>query len=382
MINVGFIGSVSKEWMGGLNYFKNLLFSLESLNEKELKVYVFVGEKTDIEIKNMFRKYATVIEDSLFDRKSLKWFLMKVENKIFKTNYLLENTLKKNNIEIISHSFITRFKNIKTINWIPDFQHIHLPQMFSKNEIEQRNRTFLQVIKESNIIIVSSYDSLNDLKKFAPGYEKKVKVLQFVSQPDCKYYKLNKNDEDRLREKFHIKESFFYMPNQFWKHKNHMIVLKALALLKKENINLHLVCTGYLGDYRNKSHIQDIKTFIDKHNLSHNVKLLGLVSYEDVFGLIKISQAVINTSLFEGWSSTVEECKSVGKGMILSDLNVHKEQYPDASFYDRNNVESLKDILKSYYNKDIGYDIKRLKERTKIFADTYVVISKNVVQTN
>ena len=95
MIKVGFIGTVSEEWMGGLNYFKNLLFAIKSLSDKELQVYVFVGKKTDIKIKKMFNNYATVIEDSLFDRKSLKWFFMKIETKIFKTNYFLENIFKK-----------------------------------------------------------------------------------------------------------------------------------------------------------------------------------------------------------------------------------------------------------------------------------------------
>ena len=42
MIKVGFIGAVSKEWMGGLNYFNNLLFAIDSLNNKELQIFVFV----------------------------------------------------------------------------------------------------------------------------------------------------------------------------------------------------------------------------------------------------------------------------------------------------------------------------------------------------
>ena len=86
MIKVGFIGSVSKEWMGGLNYFKNLLLAINSIEKKELEVFVFVGKKIDIETKRMFQEYATVIEDSVFDRKSIKWFLSKIEQKIFKTN--------------------------------------------------------------------------------------------------------------------------------------------------------------------------------------------------------------------------------------------------------------------------------------------------------
>ncbi len=38
------------------------------------------------------------------------------------------------------------------------------------------------------------------------------------------------------------------------------------------------------------------------------------------------STALINPSQFEGWSTTVEEAKSLGVKMLLSDLEVHKEQ--------------------------------------------------------
>ena len=380
MIKVGFIGAVSKEWMGGLNYFNNLLFAIDSLNNKELQIFVFVGKKTDEDIKNMFRKYATVIEDSIFDRKSFKWFLMKLEQKIFKTNFLLENILKKYDIQVLSHSSITKFKNIKTINWIPDFQHIHLPQMFSKKEIENRDKSFIQIIKESDVVVLSSFDALKDLRKFSSEYQNKARVLQFVSQPNSRYFELNENDKNNVLKKYDIKDDFFYMPNQFWKHKNHMTVFTAINELKKDGIQICVVCTGHLADYRNKTYIDEIKNFIKINNLEKNIKLLGLVEYEDVFALIKFSKAVINPSLFEGWSSTVEECKSVEKNMILSDLDVHKEQYPNATFFERNSVESLKNILKNYKKENIDSNIESLEIRTKKFADTYVSICKEVLK--
>ena len=380
MIKVGFIGAVSKEWMGGLNYFNNLLFAIDSLNNKELQIFVFVGKKTDEDIKNMFKQYATVIEDSIFDRKSFKWFLMKLEQKIFKTNFLLENILKKYDIQILSHTSITKFKNIKTINWIPDFQHIHLPQMFSKKEIENRDKSFMQIIKDSDVVVLSSFDALTDLKNFSSEYQNKARVLQFVSQPNSRYFELNENDKNNVFKKYDIKDDFFYMPNQFWKHKNHMTVFKAVNELKKDGIQICVVCTGHLADYRNKTYIDEIKNFIKINNLEKNIKLLGLVEYEDVFALIKFSKAVINPSLFEGWSSTVEECKSVEKNMILSDLDVHKEQYPNATFFERNSVESLKNILKNYKKENIDSNIESLEIRTKKFADTYVSICKEVLK--
>jgi len=381
MIKVGFIGSVSKEWMGGLNYFKNLLFAINSVEKKELEVFVFVGKKIDIETKRMFKEYATVIENSIFDRKSIKWFIGKIEQKIFKTNILLENILKKHSIQILSHASITNLKTIKTINWIPDFQHVHLPQMFSEKEIQGRNRNFLELIRNSDLIVLSSFDALKDMKKFAPNYEDKARVLQFVSQPNSRYFELDEHDKSLLLQKYEIKDDFFYIPNQFWKHKNHMMIFEAINDLKKDGIEINVVCTGYLGDYRNKTYIDDAREFIKSNNLEDNIKLLGLVDYEDVFALIKFSKAVINPSLFEGWSSTVEECKSVGKNMILSDLDVHKEQYSNAVFFERDSAESLKEVLK-FYKTENESNLEPLDVRTKKFANIYVSVCKEVLKMN
>ncbi|QPH98700.1 glycosyltransferase family 4 protein [Campylobacter concisus] len=378
MIKVGFIGSVSKEWMGGLNYFKNLLFAINSVEKKELEVFVFVGKKIDIETKRMFQEYATVIEDSVFDRKSIKWFLSKIEQKIFKTNILLENILKKHNIQILSHAATTNLKNVKTINWIPDFQHIHLPQMFSEKEIQNRNNNFLKLIRDSDLIVLSSFDALKDMKKFAPNYKDKARVLQFVSQPNSRYFELDEHDKSLLLQRYEIKDDFFYIPNQFWKHKNHMMIFEAISELKKDGIEINIVCTGYLGDYRDKTYIDDAREFIKSNNLEDNIKLLGLVDYEDVFVLIKFSKAVINPSLFEGWSSTVEECKSVGKNMILSNLDVHKEQYPNAVFFKRDSIESLKEVLK-FYKIENKSSVEPLEARTKKFANIYSSICREAL---
>lgn len=212
------------------------------------------------------------------------------------------------------------------------------------------------------------------------GWNWMCKLNMRDSQPNSRYFELNENDKNNVLKKYDIKDEFFYMPNQFWKHKNHMTVFKAVNELKKDGIQICVVCTGHLADYRNKTYIDEIKNFIKINNLEKNIKLLGLVEYEDVFTLIKFSKAVINPSLFEGWSSTVEECKSVEKNMILSDLDVHKEQYPNATFFERNSVESLKNILKNYKKENIDSNIESLEIRTKKFADTYVSICKEVLK--
>jgi len=380
MIRVGFIGAVSKEWMGGVNYFKNLLFAISILDNKEIEPIVFVPTKLDNDIKAMFREYAQVIEHPMFDRKNILWFFWKVFKKLFNTNFLLDRLLKKYKIEVLSHSDIINLKACKTINWIPDFQHLYLPHMFEATEVKRRDNHFLDLAKYSDAIVLSSYDALKDFNQFAPQYSHKANVLQFVSQPDKRYFKLNSEDEKNLRDKYNILTKFFYIPNQFWKHKNHMIVFEAVRLLKDQGIHITIVCTGYLHDYRNKEYIKILMDFISEYHLNEHIKILGLVDYSDVFTLIKFSQAVINPSLFEGWSSTVEECKSVEKIMILSDLNVHKEQYPNALFFERNNASALANILESLNSLNINDSVLiDTVKQTKLFAQTYQTIIKGII---
>ncbi len=379
MIRIGFIGAVSKEWMGELNYYKNLLYAISTLEDSDIKVVVFVGTKTDSNIKNMFKKYAEVVEHPMLDRKSLQWILWKSIHKLSKSHFLLDMLFKRYSIDVLSHSGLVGLKSCKTVNWIADFQHIHLPHMFSKDEIEDRNKVFFNLIKCSDAVILSSYDALKDLKEFFPLKNEKVHVLQFVSQPDQRYYASDQEDE-KIYIKYNLNKDFYYIPNQFWKHKNHMLVFEAIKILKDKGIDVNVVCTGYMQDYRNKKYIESIYQYIENNELKDNVKFLGLIDYEDVFTLMRLSKAVINPSLFEGWSSTVEECKSVGKNMILSDLDVHQEQNPTSTFFKRDNVNSLVDVLYGYEAPSIKVNvIDELELRTKKFAEIYMSIIEEIV---
>lgn len=60
---------------------------------------------------------------------------------------------------------------------------------------------------------------------------------------------------------------------------------------------------------------------------------IGVISYSEVLALMAGAAAVINPSFFEGWSTTVEEAKSMGKVVLLSDIPVHREQAPERGRY-------------------------------------------------
>jgi glycosyltransferase involved in cell wall biosynthesis len=85
--------------------------------------------------------------------------------------------------------------------------------------------------------------------------------------------------------------------------------------------------------------------------LSANIRFLGFIDRAEQLALMQAAQAIVQPSLFEGWSTVVEDAKALGKFLILSDLPVHREQLAapysaaHAAFFDPHNPQTLADCI-------------------------------------
>ena len=102
---------------------------------------------------------------------------------------ILRYLTKKYDIDLISHYIPT--KNIPTISWIPDFQHLYYRNFFTREEYSRRQKLFSNFVENSKSLIVSSRDSYKTLIK---KYKKKKNfyVLKFV--PYIKFQDIKKFD--------------------------------------------------------------------------------------------------------------------------------------------------------------------------------------------
>ena len=135
-------------------------------------------------------------------------------------------------------------------------------------------------------------------------------------------------DLETLRCAYALPERFVYLPNQFWVHKDHETVVRALALLKLRGVACTVVCTGLEHDHRNPGHMTYLRALIRSLDLDPWIRMLGLIPREHCWALMRHAMAVLNPSRFEGWSSTVEEARAMGVRTLLSDIDVHREQSP------------------------------------------------------
>lgn len=390
-INVGFTNMASRSgWFGGLNYFKNLFAAIKLHKESKINPIIFLNASVDnSKIASIYSDLATLVESkALFKDKSILNKLNRRTLRFAKKSFFHDWYFKQKNIEIISHSdFSDSRSSLKKINWIPDFQHLYMPELFSDEELELRTRYYKLFASNSEKLILSSNSAFNDFKKFNFGYEHKVVVMPFVSIPSSNIYDETNKPKEQIKQKYDIGDKYFYMPNQFWKHKNHIVVFEAVKILKSRGVNIQIVFTGSLNDYRNNDHIQELLTFVKDNSLENNLKILGLIDYNDVQHLTRNCISLINPSLFEGWNTMVEEAKSIGKNIILSDLDVHKEQDPPSAIYfNPYDAEDLAQILKNnWLELSGGPDYKlentakaNLNERIINFAKQYEKIIMEV----
>jgi glycosyltransferase involved in cell wall biosynthesis len=369
-------------WTGGTTYISNLIAALNKYATEDVEILKFENPLSKKYNSKSYIEYFKGIANTVLPALSRK--ILGVD---YRNQYNLESAFGKN-IDIVFNFSTYLKKSIATLPWLPDFQQLHLPEYFAEGEAEGRNNAFMHSIKRGTLIVLSSNDAYTDLKKFAPDYADKARVMHFVAHIPENLYS---SEPAELCSIYHLPEKFIYLPNQFWKHKNHETVFKAMQILKKDNILPFLVCTGNLSDYRNPAFISELIGKLSLYNIREQVAILGLVPHLHVYQLLRQSAFVINPSFFEGWSTTVEEAKSVGKKILLSNLNVHIEQSaPEAEYFDPKNAEELAVKIKDLWlNSQAGPDsvleqnaINSLPERMKSFANTFVSVAKEAVKIN
>ncbi len=237
----------------------------------------------------------------------------------------------------------------RVLAWFPDFQHRALPHLFTPVGWWRRELGFRLQVTARRHVIVSSHDArAHALHHYlAPQH---VSVVRFALPPPSVH------DVERISEtvgKYGLPSRYFFMPNQFWLHKNHLLVIEALARLAQHGDVPTVLASGQQVDPRHHGHFERVREAVHQHGLDPYFLMPGLLPKEDMAPLLLGATALLNPSLYEGWSTPVEEAKSAGVPMILSDLDVHREQAEgQAVFFARHDPGALADALRTFTDQD------------------------------
>jgi len=378
-IEIKLIGGPS--WLGGSQYILGIVEALSLLPDSSQPT-IIIEDSKNIQLFNQIKKIKNiklVTKKNGFTEKVLNLF----SRYILGSNILSKHINKSNNSKIVFPiKGPGNFQSAENIYWVPDFQYKHLPENFSNRESIFRDKFYQAMFSERGIIVLSSEDAKKDFQRFFPQfYYKEVFVLNFHTFFNKSFFVSNPKS---IISKYNLPIKFIYMPNQLWKHKGHMFVLEALANLAKNSINIPLVCSGSLHDYRNKHYYSEIMTFLKKYPkiiFQH----LGVLPRFEQIQIYRSAAFILQPSEFEGWSSSVEEAIALGKKILLSDISVHKEQSPPNSiFFKNSDISDLEEkIHLCWINSEAGPNFKLENKaqklsvlRCKNFARNFVNITR------
>jgi glycosyltransferase involved in cell wall biosynthesis len=178
--------------------------------------------------------------------------------------------------------------------------------------------------------MLSSESSRCDFRKYYPGAMNEVCVVRFATQPSPAFLTANPAE---IVARYQLPEKYFYLPNQFYRHKNHQVVVDALAILAQRGLDVVVCASGSTEDPRERGYFDQMMGQVRSRELEKRFRHLGMIPLSHVYALLRACTALINPSRSEGWSTTVEEAKSFGVPMILSDLDVHREQTTGTASY-------------------------------------------------
>lgn len=369
--------ALGTSWLGSVNYYRNLLNAILSLPDREIEPVLVLGERADPAVLAGLPD-VEVIHSRWLDPLKPAWAVRKLWQQAFASDPFLTRFLRAQRIDVLSHSdFLGRHADLPAICWIGDFQHLEHPEFFSRFERIYRDRDFKMQCRHATCIIVSSHDARRTLATFEPACVTNSRVLQFVAQPNIGG---QATDLRTLQERYAFAGPYLHVPNQFWAHKNHRLIVDALGLLRERDERVLVIATGAQEDYRQPQHFEQLMAHAERLGVLADFRTLGVIPQADAVGLMTNAIALINPSRAEGWSTSVEEAKSLGKRVILSDIPVHREQAPpDGAYVDPDDPAGLADAMRVAWttfdpaeeSRRVVRARRRLPGRVRAFGEAY-----------
>lgn len=328
-LNIGIYLAAGPSGGGVYQYNLSMIKALESLDPLQYDITVFYFDPSwDGIIPTYFSKVKIIW--NYFNRiySKLYWIFNNTPNTRINRGYFLPaiNAINASNCDIViypSQDELTYQTNKRSISTIHDLMHryeTHFEE-FHEEEFERRELLYSSICKNSSAILVDSQVGKKHVTESYSVDEDKVFVLPFVPP----FYLLNSEEVD-VKTKYRLPDKYIYYPAQFWEHKNHINLFKALKILKDEGVDIDLVLVG-----SKKNNYEKSMATIKALDLSDRVHVLGYVSNIDIYSLYKNAIAMTFVSVAGPTNIPPMEALLTGCPLICSNAYGMPEQVGDAA---------------------------------------------------
>jgi len=247
-------------------------------------------------------------------------------------------------------SFLTDIPSVVTVH---DLQHRINPQfkeVSAGGRWENREYTYSNISKTAFKILVDSQVGKEDLINFYKTDPDKVVILPYLA-PSYISKNIRIDEAKAVCKNLGLPEKFIFYPANFWPHKNHLGLVRAIYDLKKKGKMVNLVLTG--SKEADFSSFNEVSNYVKIHGLAKQVLFLGYVDNNQISAIYKASSFLIMPTFFGPTNIPILEAWVMGTPVITSDIRGCRDQLGKAGLLI--NPESSSDMAKKIwrlYNDD------------------------------
>ncbi|MFY9512608.1 MAG: glycosyltransferase family 1 protein [Rubrivivax sp.] len=227
------------------------------------------------------------------------------------------------------------------VGYVYDFQHLHLPQLFTPEDRAKRDRNFARLLDRADVVIANARAVADDARRFRPQSQARIVALPFSAAPAPAWLDI---DVGAVCARHGLQQPYFIVCNQFWVHKDHGTAFRAFAQVAAAHPDVHLVCTGATSDHRSPAHFETLMQFVAAHGLQPRVHVLGLIPKREQIALVRAALALVQPTLSEGGpgGGAVYDAVSLGVPALVSDIAVNREiDEPEVRFFRAGDADDL-----------------------------------------
>lgn len=194
--------------------------------------------------------------------------------------------------------------SLPSVVTIHDVQHLDLPELFSRPERRYRYWAYDGAARAADRVVTGSDYSKERLVERAGVDPEKVHVIPYGIDLDG-FAAAGSDGDEALLSDVKLPERFIVYPANLWPHKNHGLLIDALAAVRDPEIALVLTGQGY-------GRLDALLERARKVGVAGRVRHVGFLPRAALPALYRRAQAMVFPSLYEGFGAPPLEAMAAG----------------------------------------------------------------------
>ncbi len=325
-------GTLSPETGGGHTFQQSLLQALPDIKTDHEFYIFYYGAQPKEHIPARHIKLVSIKVESSPNK------LMRIVSKPWR--WAQEKSIQRNFKTFLNKAAL---ENAIDLMWFmtPGYEHVDIPYLYTIWDLQHRKQSFFpevsveqdqftkreklyaSVIPRAAYILTGNETAKKEVVDFYRIPQERVKMLELPTPGFALKPKLTTSGESLTT------TPYLFYPAQFWPHKNHIVILHALKILREtHHLNFNIIFTG-----SDKGNLQYIKQQVQELGIQDHVKFLGFVNRDQLISLYQNAFALVFASFFGPNNIPPLEAFALGCPALIADADGMQEQLGQAALF-------------------------------------------------